>query len=259
MTPLEEKLIVAAKSNDVDTFLSLIAQGVNINAQDAKGKTVLTYATLRNAKQLIEELISHCKELRLDIHIKDNLGLNPFMEMCRTYRPDIVKLVIEHSADLKLDINSKTNNGQTAFMLACWSNNLETIKLLIENSKRLKLDANAKNNYGQTVLFGVTDLAVMQILIQYKNVLGLDFNARNNEDVPLFEYVCLSKRPNSADMALLLMSYRLELDLDLDLEDITRMIEILSFKTDAETVGILAILRKYKEICEGGPYEKSIL
>ncbi|GBG34857.1 Ankyrin repeat and protein kinase domain-containing protein 1 [Hondaea fermentalgiana] len=179
----------------------LIELGANLDLQDDKGWTALTYAVRNNQPDRAQLLVERGAKLDL----KDNEGLTALIFACRNNQHTTAKLLIEGGANLDLqDANGWTaltwayrNNqpntakllverganldlqdgdGWTALIYACRNNQPDTAKLLVERGAKLDL----KDNEGFTALTYACrnkDLYTAQLLIER----GADPNLQTND------------------------------------------------------------------------------
>ena len=165
----ETHLHTAARMNDSNSALWLIANGANVHAKDEDGLTPLRLAARYNATETAALLLKN----GADVNAKDNDGWTPLHLAARENAPETAALLLKNGAD----VNAKNNNNVTPLHSAAWQNATETAALLLKNGA----DVNAKNNNGWTPLhvaaeFNATETAALLL----KN--GADVNAKGNND-----------------------------------------------------------------------------
>ena len=112
----------------------LVAEGLNINTQNAYGHTPLyKHCTVGTA------LVAVLLELGADVNITNNDGCTPLFTALANARVDTVKLLLEHNADIKHKNQSKQNALE--YGLSLTSN--ASIRDMLQCSK-LMLDAGTK-------------------------------------------------------------------------------------------------------------------
>lgn len=110
----EIALVVACRSNDVDTLKTLHAQGKSMNACNRFGESLLHMACRRGFVDLVEFLLETCG---LGVRILDDCGRTPLHDACWNPTPqlEICKWVIERDPSLLL---VKDKRGSTPFQYA---------------------------------------------------------------------------------------------------------------------------------------------
>jgi hypothetical protein len=110
----EIALVVACRSNDVETVKSLHAQGKSMNACNRFGESLLHMACRRGFVDLVEFLLITCK---LSVRILDDCGRTPLHDACWNPTPQlqICKWLIERDPSLLL---VKDKRGSTPFQYA---------------------------------------------------------------------------------------------------------------------------------------------
>ncbi|WP_108585420.1 ankyrin repeat domain-containing protein [Paenisporosarcina sp. OV554] len=173
---LNEHLIQAADRKETDTISRLIKEGVNINAQDSKGRTATMIATYNNDIATAKILI----EAGADVNIQDGLQNNPFLYAGAEGYFDILKLTIDAGADPTI-----TNRyGGTALIPASEHGYVNVVKELLIHTDT---DVNHINNLGWTALLEAIILndgnekqqQTVQLLVDY----GADVKISDKNDV----------------------------------------------------------------------------
>ncbi len=133
-------LIDAASKGDVASVRKLLAQGANVRARDASGRTALLAATYDNRLEVARILIAAGADVNAQDDIKNSAYL---LAGARGYL-DILKLTIAAGADL-----ASTNRfGGTALIPACHYGHVETVRYLLSTN----IDIDHVNNLGWTAL-----------------------------------------------------------------------------------------------------------
>lgn len=100
----------SAGAGDLDAVNYHLANGKDVNARDATGKTPLIWAVRGNKP----EVIYHLLDKGADPNIADNKGITPLLWAVRSRRAEIVSVLIGKGADL----NVKDPKGMSALDLA---------------------------------------------------------------------------------------------------------------------------------------------
>jgi len=138
---MNEPLIQAAERGDTATALRLIADGADINAQDAHGRTPIMAATHANRVETVGALIA----AGADYNIRDNRKDNPFLYAGAEGLLDILRLLIAAGPDTRI-----TNRyGGTALIPAAERGHVSVVEELLT---RTDVDVNHINNLGWTAL-----------------------------------------------------------------------------------------------------------
>ncbi len=137
-----DQLLQAAEQGDSEAVYKLIAdEDIDLNIQDAKGRTPMMIATYNNDVATVKALI----DAGADVNIQDKLDNNPFLYAGAEGIMDILKLAIHAGADPTL-----TNRyGGTALIPASEHGYVDIVKYLLEQTT---MNVNHVNNLGWTAL-----------------------------------------------------------------------------------------------------------
>ena len=161
---MNEPLISAAERGDTAAVLQLIADGSDINMQDARGRTPIMAATHANRVETVGALIA----AGADINIRDDLKDNPLLYAGAAGLLDILRLLIAAGADTRI-----TNRfGGTALIPAAERGHVEVVEELLTHTD---VDVNHINNLGWTALLEAVLLSdggprhqqIVQLLINH--------------------------------------------------------------------------------------------
>ena len=161
---MNQALIDAAERGDTPAVLRLIADGADINARDARGRTPLLAATHANRVETAGALIT----AGADIDIRDNQKDNPFLYAGAEGLLDILRLLIVAEPDTRI-----TNRfGGTALIPAAERGHVEVVEELLTHTD---VDVNHINNLGWTALLEAVVLSdggprhqqIVQLLIDH--------------------------------------------------------------------------------------------
>ena len=210
----EKSFFAAAQARDALAINAFFDAGINPNAQNSEGRTVLISAAARGELDVVKVLLSR----GVDINVKDNRGYTalahaiearyPEVEEALLNRPEINpnvggllgrpillayvwrdnKKATETLLARGADVNLVDADGDTALHGAAETGNVEIMRLLLDKGANL----NAKNKQGGTPLmwaavFGNDD-AVRLLLSRGANaslkdndgITALEWAARNN-------------------------------------------------------------------------------
>ena len=165
----ETHLHTAARMNDSNSALWLIANGANVHAKDEVGVTPLRLAAQENATETAALLLKN----GADVHAKNKDGDTPLHYAALKNATETAALLLKNGAD----VNAKNNSDWTPLHYAAYSNATETAALLLKNGA----EVNAKKEDGWTPLhyaafYNATETAALLL----KN--GADVNAKGNND-----------------------------------------------------------------------------
>ncbi|CAK4072389.1 unnamed protein product [Aphanomyces euteiches] len=150
--------ILAAKTDDLDEVLGLIAAKIDVNALGSDGRNALHWACALNRSTVVHVLLKKGAK----ISQKDKDGWTPLHWASRMGNTDVVRLLVKAGAD----VNAKDTWGTTPLMLTVLGKSRRAAQCLLE----LGANINARNVYGQTALMqcveedaGMHSFAVMLI------------------------------------------------------------------------------------------------
>ena len=189
---------------NIDKLKKYIANGVNINTVDEKGRNYLFFFASKKSFNAMRVLIS----LGIDMYKEDKLGKTVLSDACEKYDFMMIRFLLDNGFDgnrknsagrtilqdcvllgndkvfqillnYNLDFDIKDSDGRNVLFDAIENGNLETLKKVIDNVK----DINAVDKNGRTALFEAVlkdDLRLALALINIGiNLNILDKNGRN--------------------------------------------------------------------------------
>ena len=161
-------LFVNSAQNDikVEFLVSLLNYGVDINTQDAFGRTVLMYACINNNLPLVKFLMDKGANAELqDIDKKSAFDYAKSL-MCRSYLKVLETRRLKHST-----CDSQEMNEAKRDMFDCTAlvnSNKEIVKMLIQADANV----NATDKHGYTALMQAASSnykEIIKLLIEYDN------------------------------------------------------------------------------------------
>lgn len=164
----DQRLIEAAKAQDLAGFRSLLDLGVDANATEVDGSTALHWAVHRNNVDMTAALLS----AGADPAAENRYGVAPLSLAAENGNVAIVTLLLEAGADA----NTASGEGETALMTAARSGNADVVEALILRGA----DVNHHESWrGQTALMWAAaegNVAAAGMLIRH----GAEVSARSN-------------------------------------------------------------------------------
>ncbi|MCL1876305.1 MAG: ankyrin repeat domain-containing protein [Synergistaceae bacterium] len=148
-----------------------IKNGMDVNAKEDDGSTVLMKAIKENANS---KIINALIQAGADINAKDNEGMTPFMWAASKNKfPEVLSVLIQAGAD----VNAKNEYGGTPLMTAAATNSAEVINALVAAGA----DVNAKSNSGLSpLIMGAAFNENPEVLTALLQV-GSDVNEKDND------------------------------------------------------------------------------
>lgn len=177
-------LIAAAARGDLEVTNTLLARGVDPNVKDKRGYTALSHAIEAMYEEVVDALLN-----RPEIDANSR-GLNGRPALSAyVWRDD--KARVEKLLARGADVNAVDNDGDTALHGAAQSGNVEIVRLLLDKGA----NPNAKNKVGGTPLmwaavYGHTD-AARSLLSK-----GADASLKDNDGITAVEWAVRNKRDN---------------------------------------------------------------
>ena len=133
-------LMIGTKFGYIDVVNTLLESGANANLMNYLKETALMYAAMRCDPTIVVALLKNCVD---NIDATDFHGDTALITAVRSFNADIVNILIKKGAN----INVKGEYGKTALIFAV-NTTTNIINILIENGA----DINAKSACGETAL-----------------------------------------------------------------------------------------------------------
>src|ERR1044072_1059507 len=211
----EKNFFAAAQARDTLAINAFFDAGINPNAQNSEGRTVLISAAARGELDVVKLLLSH----GVEVNVKDNRGYTALahalearyseVEEALLNRPELNpnvggllgrpvllayvwrdnKKATERLLALGADVKLVDKDGDTALHGAAETGNVEIMRMLLDKGA----DPNAKNNQGGTPLmwaavFGNEDAA--RLLLSR----GADASLKDNDGITALEWASRNNR-----------------------------------------------------------------
>jgi len=133
-----DRLIEAAKADDLKTAESLLNRKHNVDVREQNGRTPLFIAASRGAEDFVDLLLRH--EAKIDA--LDKFGNAPMYYAAAGNHVEVVEMLIEGGAN----VNLQNRRGLTALMIAASEGHLASLQALIDG----KADASLTDFTGRT-------------------------------------------------------------------------------------------------------------
>ena len=134
----------SAKGEDITTVRLFVYTGIDLNARNNVGATVLMYAAEGGNVEVVRFLV----ENGANIHTKNNVGATVLMYAAEGGSIEVVRFLVENGAD----IHAEADNGTTAVTVAAEGGNVEVVSFLGEVGEAVGLTGEAVGEAGATVL-----------------------------------------------------------------------------------------------------------
>lgn len=141
----DNTLVAAARSDDGAAVERLLRQGANPNERDADGSSALTWAVVRNNREVAAALL----KAGADPNLTNAMGIGPLALAVTNGSAEIVNQLLENRADP----NVARENGETPLMIAAQMGRSDIIKLLLIRGSSVNV---RDKKFGQTALMRAT-------------------------------------------------------------------------------------------------------
>jgi len=162
------ELLEAAQRNNTETVLTLLAEGINVNASQADGATALHWAAHWNEISVAQQLI----DAGAVVSAVNEFGLTPLSMACRNGSATMVSILLASGADA----TAAQPSGETVLMTCARTGSREAVEQLLAGGANP--DAMEERS-GQTALMWAAaegHSAVIHALIE----AGADVNASSH-------------------------------------------------------------------------------
>ena len=173
---MDQRLFAAAASGDVPGIATAIAEGVDIDARDATGRTALMVAAEARQTEAVRALVA----AEANVDLQDDKLDNPFLYAGAEGLLDILRLVNEAGADPAI-----TNRyGGVAIIPASERGHVDVVRYLLDQTD---VDVDHVNKLGWTALLeaillsdgGPRHQTIVAMLIEY----GADVDLADGDGV----------------------------------------------------------------------------
>lgn len=175
-TMQKDNIIDLVKQNDLQAVISALNNGVNVNTQDADGRSLLLIATISKQTDMIKLLADR----GADVNMQDNIKDSPFLYAGATGQTAVLKVFLAKGA--RFDVYNRYNGS--ALIPACERGHVETVRLL-SNTKGYPL--NHINRLGWTGLMEAIVLGdgseKYQLIVQILKDAGANMTIPDNNGV----------------------------------------------------------------------------
>jgi len=165
----EKSFFAAAQAGDVMAINAFLDGGINPNAQDADGRTVLISAAAHGDLGIVNVLLSR----GVDLNVKDRRGYTALSHAVEAMYEDVVDALLTHP---DLDPNVKGLNGRPVLVAYVWRDNQGRVEKLLAHGA----DVNAQDGDGDTALHGAAQTGNVEIMERLLDK-GADPNVKNKQ------------------------------------------------------------------------------
>ena len=163
----EKSFFAAAQARDMMALNAFFDAGINPNAQDSDGRTVLIAAAARGDLQVVNALLSR----GVDPNVKDKRGYTAMSHAIEAMYEEVVDALLNRP---ELDPNSRGLNGRPALMAYVWRDNKDRVEKLLAHGA----DVTAQDADGDTALHGAGQTGNVEIVRMLLDK-GANPNAKN--------------------------------------------------------------------------------
>ena len=153
----EKSFFAAAQARDMMAINAFLDAGINANAQDADGRTVLISAAARGDVEVVNALLTR----GADPNVKDKRGYTALSHAVEAMYEDVVDALLNRP---DLDTNSSGLNGRPVLLAYVWRDNKERVEKLLAHGA----DVSAVDADGDTALHGAAksgNVEIMRLLL----------------------------------------------------------------------------------------------
>lgn len=163
----EKSFFAAAQARDMMAINAFFDAGINPNAQDSDGRTVLISAAARGDVEVVKALISR----GVDLNVRDKRGFTALTHAIDAMYEDVQDALLNSPG---VDPNCVGLNDRPALFAYVWRDNKERVEKLLA----LGADVKRRDADGDTALHGAAETGNVEI-IRLLLDKGADVNAKN--------------------------------------------------------------------------------
>lgn len=165
----EKSFFAAAQARDMMALNAFFDAGINANAQNSDGRTVLIAAAARGELDVVNLLLSR----GVDVNVKDNRGYTALAHALEA-RYDEVEDALLKRPDLNPNVGGLL--GRPVLLAYVWRDNQKATERLLA----LGADVSLQDKDGDTALHGAAETGNVEILRMLLDK-GADINAKNKQ------------------------------------------------------------------------------
>ncbi|HKS09641.1 MAG TPA: ankyrin repeat domain-containing protein [Pyrinomonadaceae bacterium] len=165
----EKSFFAAVQARDMMAINAFFDAGINPNAQDSDGRTVLISAAARGDLQVVNALLSR----GVDPNVKDKRGYTAISHAIEAMWEDVVDALL---ASPRLDPNARGLNDRPALMAYVWRDNKDRVEKLLARGA----DVTLQDKDGDTALHGAGQTGNVEVIRMLLDK-GADANAKNKQ------------------------------------------------------------------------------
>ena len=186
----EKGFFAAAQARDIMAINAFLDGGINPNAQDGDGRTVLIQASARGHLDVVNALLSR----GVNPNVKDKRGYTALSHAIEAMYEDVVEALLNRP---DLDPNSRGLNGRPALSAYVWRDNKDRVEKLLAHGA----DVKAQDDDGDTALHGAGqtgNVEVIRLLLDR----GAEPNAKNKQGGTPLMWAAVHGNREAADLLL---------------------------------------------------------
>jgi ankyrin repeat protein len=165
----EKSFFAAAQARDLQAINAFIDAGINPNAQDSDGRTVLISAAARGELDVVNTLLAR----GVDINVKDKNGYTALSHAIEAMHDEVEDALLNRP---ELDPNCRGRNSRPALFAYVWRDNKDRVQKLLAHGA----DISTQDADGDTALHGAAEtgnVEIMRLLLDK----GANPNAKNQQ------------------------------------------------------------------------------
>jgi len=186
----ERNFFAAAQARDMMAINAFLDAGINPNAQDADGRTVLIAAAARGDLEVVNKLLSR----GADPNVKDKRGYTALSHASEAMYEEVVDALLSRP---EVDPNSRGLNGRPVLLAYVWRDNKARVEKLLARGA----DVKAQDADGDTALHGAAQTGNVEIL-QMLLDKGANPNAQNRSGGTPLMWTAVYGNDNAARLLL---------------------------------------------------------